>query len=222
MNEDDDDVQWTDHARDQFRAATVALVGVIQEHSRVLLAMTGRQADYPVLFESGDRLAEAAEAFADAQFELSGTWPSFEVDDEDDDEGDADEDEQDPPARISVLHRADYRVVDPVALMEAGRQAYRQAWPDNTDEDATEDVSHLGRALYQVMHAGGLAALGHTPGLSAGGSQTWFVEADELLDECTDRDPLDNPFPTDGEALREKLLYGLGEHFGGRTNEPSS
>src|SRR3981081_1112236 len=141
---DPDDTQWTDQARERFRAAAAALAQAVVRHSEALLAMTGRQADFPALFAAGDLLGRAAAGYADAQFNYTGSFPPLGLanDDEDDDESDEDLDGEDIPetaVRVHVLHRADYRITDPDAVIDAGRRAYRELWPEDTDEDAEVD-----------------------------------------------------------------------------------
>lgn len=85
----------------------------------------------------------------------------------------------DEVAAIVLVHRAGYAVTDAAAVLDAGRTAYRRVWPDDTDADATADVTTLSRALYQVQHDGGLAALDRVPGLAETESQTWIIDAAE-------------------------------------------
>lgn len=211
-DQDPDDEQWSDHTRQRFRAAAAALEDAVRQHSQALLAMTGRQAEIPAIFQSGHQLALATTAYAEAQFDYTGTFPPVRVPGDPDvaDDECAEEDDEEPAvARVSVLHRADYRVSDAVAVLQAGRRAYLEVWPDDTEDDAASDVSHLGRALYQLQHAGGLAALDETPGLEPAGAATWVVEATEVL---ADRDPddwPDDPFAL-GEDAEERVLHRLG------------
>ena len=213
MNGDEhDDEQWTDHARELFRDAASKFIEAIHTHSTALLAMSGRASDAAV-FDGGNKLAKAAAAYADAQFELTGIFPPLGLgqDDEDDTEQDSEDHLADPAARVSVFHRADYRVTDAEAVMRAGMHAYQRAWPEDTEDDAASDVSHLGRALYQIQHADGLASVGNTPGLEPAGATTWIVEAVDLLDEGGSQ--RDNPFADDA-GLRQRLLHFSEDVFG--------
>ncbi|HVQ91239.1 MAG TPA: hypothetical protein VMU51_09385 [Mycobacteriales bacterium] len=178
-----EDEQWTDAARERFRAAGAALVEALRAHSAALLPMTGRRADVAEILAAGDRLALAADEYSDAQFEFTGTSPRWERIESDDDDRDEELPRQEPAGAITVLHRADYRVMDVAAVMNAGRLAYREVWPDDTAEDAAVDVADFSRAIYQVMHAGGIAALDETPGLEPAGAFTSITEADTLLDD---------------------------------------
>lgn len=219
-DQDPTDTQWTDQARERFRAEAAALAQAVLQHSEVLLAMNGRQAEFPALFSAGDVLGRASVAYADAQFDYTGTFPPLGLPDNDDDEDEEDDeelaDDEDIPetaAKLHVLHRADYRITDPDAVMQAGRRAYRELWPDDTDEDAEFDVSHLGRALYQVQHAGGVAAFDVTSGMQAAGATTWIIEATELLDEQGPDDWPADPFAL-GEDAQERLLHRIDEVWG--------
>jgi hypothetical protein len=212
----DDDTQWTEPARDQFRVATDELIMAIRDHGRALLAMTGRRAEVPRIFESGDRISEAASAFAHAQFELTGTFPSFELSPDDSGHSEeynqqqGDDEATEPAGRISVLHRADYRVIDVEGIMRAGQNAYMTAWPDDVEEDAVLDVSQLGRALYQIMHVGGLSSLSGVPGLEPAGSTTWILGTSESLDEYEPNDWPSDPFAL-GEDSQKRIVLILEE-----------
>ncbi len=81
---DEDDTQWTDAARESFRAAAASLVEAVRRHSTALLEMTGTDADAEAIAEIGEQLEAAATAYADTQFELSGTVPPLGLDEEDD------------------------------------------------------------------------------------------------------------------------------------------
>jgi hypothetical protein len=214
---DADDPQWSDPARERFRAAATTLAETLRQHSQTLLALTGRQAEIPAIFQAGDQLADAAAAYAEAQFDYTGTFPPMGLahheDDEDDEAEFADEDDQEAAvALVSVLHRADYRVTDAAEVLQAGRRAYLQVWPDDRDDDAASDVDHLGRAFYQVQHASGLAALAATPGLEPAGATTWALEVTELLGPDPDAWPGD-PFALSDEA-EQRLLHRLDEVIG--------
>jgi hypothetical protein len=82
-----------------------------------------------------------------------------------------------------VLYRADYRVTDEAAVVEAGRVAYRELWPEDTEQDAQDDVTNIGRALYQIQHKDDLSKLHEVQGLEPAGTTTWVIEAIELMDE---------------------------------------
>jgi len=229
---DENDLRWTDEARESFRTAAANLVEAIQRHSTMLLeltATTGDEATDEVVAEADDLLEAAAVAYADAQFEFSGTVPPLGLDEELDDEDeyldeDADEDAEDleeddeetgeveaveedeavgdgePDLKLTVLHRADFVVTDELAVIQAGKDAYHDTWePD----DEPVDVADLGEALQQLRNAGGIEALAEAPGLASAGATTWILEATELLDEH-DPDEWHTPFAADDS--RQLLL----------------
>lgn len=102
---------------------------------------------------------------------------------------DEEDDEQEPPPEgrtISVVRRGDYVVTDLDAVLASGRAAYLELWPDDSETDAADDVEGLGRALYQVAHAGGWDSLLELEGLSPVGGITLVVSQDEPLDEDPD------------------------------------
>src|ERR1044072_6819957 len=186
---DEDGAQWTDEARESFRAAAANLVVSIQRHSGVLLELTGTDADAEAIAEAGEQLEAAATAYADKQYEFTGTVPPLGLDEEDeysyddefedaDDELEADEldddelDDEDldealeeagePAAKLPVLHRVDFVVTDEPAVVLAGKEAYH----DSYDDDAEPvDVADLSTALQQIQQSGGIEALADTPGL---------------------------------------------------------
>lgn len=226
---DEDDTQWTDEARESFRIAAADLVEAINRHSAALLEMTGTDADAEAIAEAGEALEAAATAYADTQYEFTGTVPPLGLDEEDDytydDVYDEEEDEDDndldaetddevdidvtgePAAKLTVLHRVDFVVTDEPAVIQAGKEAYVESYDD---EDEPVDVADLSEALQQIQQAGGIEALADTPGLASAGATTWVLEATDLLDE---REPVewpDSPFAL-GEDAPQRLLHRLDE-----------
>src|SRR5436190_11017192 len=141
----DDDMLWTDQARESFRDAASTFADAIQTHNAALLALSGRDSEAAAVFNAGDELAKAAGAYADAQFELTGIFPPLGLgqDDEDETEQDNQDNLAEPAARVSVFHRADYRVTNAGAVMQAGMQAYQRSWPADTEDHVAADVGHL-------------------------------------------------------------------------------
>jgi hypothetical protein len=91
---DEDDTQWTDEARESFRTAASELAEAIGRHSAALLEMSGTDADAEAIAEAGEALEDAATAYADKQYEFTGTVPPLGLDEEDDysyDDGVSDE-----------------------------------------------------------------------------------------------------------------------------------
>ena len=81
---DEDDMQWTDEARESFRIAAADLVEAINRHSAALLEMTGTDADAEAIAEAGEAVESAATVYADKQYEFTGTVPPLGLDEEDD------------------------------------------------------------------------------------------------------------------------------------------
>lgn len=106
----------------------------------------GRQRELQGYFASASGLQEAARAFCEAEFDLCGSVPLalMRHDDEEDEDGD-----QDDGSVLPVVGRWDYRITDPDALVDAGRRAYLNAWPDDPLEDA-------GSAVGEILHGDGL------------------------------------------------------------------
>lgn len=232
MELDENDTRWTDEARESFRVAAAELVEAVRQHSATLLELTGADADADdeAIAEAGERVEAAAGAYADAQYELTGTVPPLgldeddeyaydEADDELDDEAEfEDEDSEEPeledagePAiKLTVLHRADFVVTDEPAVIQAGKEAYHES--ADADEEPL-DVADLSEALQQLQQTGGVEALAETPGLASAGATTWVLEATDLLDEHDADEWPDSPFAL-GEDARQRLLHRLDEVTG--------
>jgi len=232
---DEDGEQWTDEARESFRTAAADLVEAIQRHSAALLEMTGADADAEAIAEAGEHLETAATAYADQQYEFTGTVPPLGLDEEEDysydDELDEDlygeaEDEADdlahedgedefeagePAAKLTVLHRIDFVVTDEPAVILAGKEAYYESYDDEAGEPV--DVADLSAALQQIQQSGGIEALVDTPGLASAGATTWVLEATDLLDEREPDEWPASPFAL-GEDTPQRLLHRLDEVAG--------
>jgi len=238
---DEDGAQWTDEARESFRTAAADLVEAIQRHSAALLELTGTDADAEAIAEAGEHLEAAATAYADQQYEFTGTVPPLGLDEEDDysyddeldedlyDEADdelddlADEvdDSEDldnddleagePAAKLTVLHRVDFVVTDEPAVILAGKEAYHESYDDEAGEPV--DVTDLSAALQQIQQAGGIEALVDTPGLASAGATTWVLEATDLLDEREPDEWPTSPFAL-GEDTPQRLLHRLDDVVG--------
>lgn len=234
MELDENDTQWTDGARESFRTAAANLVEAIRQHSAALLELTGTDADTETIAEAGEHLEAAASAYADAQYELTGTVPPLGLDEEEEyeydeaDELDAVEAESEdagepeesgeldesgePRIRLTVLHRADFVVTDELAVIQAGKEAYHESW-DPADDEEPVDVTDLGEALQQLRQSGGVEALADAPGLASAGATTWVLEATELLDEHEPDEWPDSPFAI-GEDVPQRLLHRVDEVVG--------
>jgi hypothetical protein len=167
---DDDDVatQWTDAARAVYATRAEEFIAALREHVASNLSRAGRQRELEDYFRSQTRVADTAHAFADAEFDWCGASPlplrDAEGDDGWDDEGE-EEDKDGTAGVLSVVGRWDFRVTDSAAVVEAGRQAYLRAWPDDTPDDAAYRVEDVGQAAGELMHGDDLAALHAAPGL---------------------------------------------------------
>lgn len=218
MEQDENDTRWTEEARESFRTAAANLVEAVRRHSAVLLELPGTDpaAVEEAMAEADELLETAASAYADAQFELSGTVPPLGLDEEDEfsyeylEDGDPEPvlaDAGEPDLKLTVLHRADFVVTDESAVIQAGKETYHETW-DPADEPV--DVSDLGEALQQLRQAGGIDALAEAPGVVSAGATTWILEATELLDE-RDPDEWPNPPFTPGDDVQRRLLLRVDE-----------
>jgi hypothetical protein len=168
MSESDDgDEQWTQPARERFEVAAAELVRAIEKHARVVRALSS-PGDVSQVFAVGNEVARIGDRLADAQMDFTGVAYPFglmrpdleqEVDD-----GEVEEDAG-SVSGFSLLRRDDFAVTDEQAVLEGGRRAYLDVWPDDSERDATADVTDLGRALYQLAHAHGWDDLKKASGL---------------------------------------------------------
>lgn len=66
---------------------------------------------------------------------------------------------------LSAVGRWDFNVEDADALIAAGREARREAYPDESDEERGEAVERPEQAAYEIAHARGWDALVKAPGV---------------------------------------------------------
>ena len=193
---------WTPEGAERLRAAAAELAAAITAHAQTVTAVT-KDADITEVFAASDRLLPAVLAYADAQFDYTGSGFPFGVlhqyAEQDDDEAPA-EDEPEPAAGLSVLQRHDYQVTDEAAVLSAGRRAYLRAWSEDDEAAAAADVTHLGRALYQIAHADGWHSLDQVEGLRPTGGCVVVVDREETLGPDPDEWPEDL-FEGEGELL---------------------
>lgn len=199
---------WSPDGAARLRVGATELAAAIVAHADALAAVTSHAGIQDVVAAS-ERLLPAVLAYADAQFDYTGNGFPFGVlhqfadDDEnaDDDEYEDDVDDEDASAAgVTVLQRCDYRVTDEALVMDAGRRAYLRVWPDDDDAAAAADVTHLGRALYQLAHADGWHSLDQVDGLRATGGAVVVLQQDELLGPDHDDWPEDL-FHDDAQVL---------------------
>lgn len=215
MFEDDDDDDFnpfTPETAAQVRRAGEALAVAVGHHAE-LVASASQDSDAPAIFRAGDELLTAVMAYVDAQFEHTGTaYPLGALHDlvgDDDDEDDEDDDVEVPTSGITVLRRADFAVEDEAAVVRAGRAAYLEVWPDGDEEAAAAEVTHLGRALYQIAHARGWDALDEVDGLVPTGALTVVHRQEDLLAGDSDEWP-DDLFEQAGEVIYSQSdVWGL-------------
>ncbi|HSK27602.1 MAG TPA: hypothetical protein VK894_11900 [Jiangellales bacterium] len=109
--------------------------------------------------------------------------------------------------RLTVLVRRDYELGDPERLLEAGRAAYAEAYPADPPEAARADVTHPGRALYQMLHAYGVDGFDEAAeeaGLTTVGGTVWVQSLDPDDEPVDDEDPF-------AVADADLLVYRLDE-----------
>lgn len=211
MNDEDEDfTPWTLEGAALLLQAADALVEAIRTHASAITSLRGDESSGEVV-AAGDRLLPAVRAYADAQFDYTGTgFPLGIVHEFDENEGDDDIDDG-PVAGVSVLRRNDYVVSNEAAVMKAGRKAYRRLWPAEDAAAAAADVTHLGRALYQIAHAEGWDSLEQVKGLQPVGGVVVVQSSDELLSADPDGWPEDNVFGQDDD----RLLYRQDDVYSG-------
>jgi hypothetical protein len=174
---------WTSVGAERLLATARALSDAVQEHASRLASLT--EMDAQDVFGAGDKLLEAALAYADALTYHTATvyplGPLYSLIEMIDDEEDEDDPVDDVATRFAVVIRRDYAVTDPTAVLHEGRSAYLHLWPDDGPEEAERDVTHLGRALYQMAHAGGFDVLDRVAGLRKENGFAAFVRTDDVL-----------------------------------------
>lgn len=212
MNQDDDDdfTPWTSHGRDRLRMAGDKLVEAIRSHASSIGDITGDDGAAEVM-AAGNQLVPALLAYADAQFEYTGTaFPLgtlYELVDDDEEEEDAD---PGPVRGVSILRRTDFMVTDEDSVMKAGRKAYRRSTGKASKKSSAAHVTHLGEALYQLAHADGWDSLIDVQGLEPIGGIALVQSCDELLGGDPDEWPEDDLFESD----EDRLLYRQDDVFG--------
>jgi len=198
--------RWSDDAKDAFVRAADALSSALRTHT-VAVAAAGSDADVATIDASKQALADALEAYDEAQYDYSGTFPPFAIIEEDDeDEHDHAHEAQDGDATpdenitgVTVLQRMDYRVTDPRAVVAAGSVAQRLS-----EGEIEGPVTGLGDALYALAHAqgpGGWSRLAETSGLEPVAHVALAVANEGLLPTDPDEWPDDSLSVEEGELL---------------------
>lgn len=188
---------------ERLQAALDDLTDALEAHLNACLARTG-ESD-PVVQAAYNALRIAADRYDDLLYDATDEvtpWefpeepPSIEFEDLDSD-----------PGLVGVLVRRDYEIDDADQLMLAGREAYGELYPQDPEESAAADVSHPGRALYQMLHAYGVDGLderAEEAGLMPRGGTVWV----QALTATDDQTLTTDPFSVADEDL---LVYRVDE-----------
>jgi hypothetical protein len=154
LPQDDQRTQWTEPAAARYRAATQALVQALEQHAELVSGRAGRPAELRPYRASTERLQEVMDTFRDAEFAFCGSVPFAPLSWVEEAELEVEEDHG-PGPLVSVVHQVEFEVLDEAGLVEAGRAAYRQAWPADTDEDALLAITDVPSAVGELLHVHG-------------------------------------------------------------------
>jgi hypothetical protein len=209
MTDSWEDHLWTDATRTTYLEAGEAAIEALRSHLS-LVAATSSDADEPRIDDSAETVRLAFLALSDAEFNFSSTLAPFSLLElDEDDEHEHAEGADVSHDKISIMVRRDFRLTSESDLIAAGRTAYSTVSPDEAPELPEEDVDDLGRALYQIVHAGGIDALSATAGIEPVTGVILALGRDELMAAEDLDDLLEDPaeiFAGEGE-----ILYSLAE-----------
>ncbi|TDD98068.1 hypothetical protein [Jiangella asiatica] len=192
------------HDIERLQSALDDLTDALEAHLQASLARTG-ESD-PAVQVAYSRLRNVADRYDDLLFELTDEVTPWEFPEEPPTDLEF-EDPSSEPGLVGVLVRRDYEIDDTDALLVSGREAYGELYPRDPEESAVADVSHPGRALYQMLHAYGVDGLderAEDAGLRPRGGTVW-VQALVPGDEGT---LTSDPFAVADEEL---LVYRVDE-----------
>jgi hypothetical protein len=166
---------------EQVRDAAERFKAAIDAH---LTACEQRSSDAdPAVQEAYDTLRQVGLAYDDLLFDAYEEVTPFEAPDVTDDEEWAALAEAGTVSdRLSVLSRRDFTIADPAELIEAGRAAYLELFPDDVEAQADERVTDPGAAVQQMLQAYGQEGVeerADDSGLVPEGSTTWVLAAVE-------------------------------------------
>ena len=197
---DDDLTPFTPAGAERLRAAAAELAAAVTAHAEAVAAVT-TDAGVPDVFAAGDRLLPVLLAYADAQFDLTGTdFPLGVLQDAVDDEDGAGEEDDAAPLddvplleeetvaaatgtrEVVVLQQHQLLVTDEAAVLAAGRRAR----PDG--EGTGTEGTDLGQALSRLADAGGWDGLGDVPGLRSTARSVLVVGRDVVPGQDADDD----------------------------------
>jgi hypothetical protein len=188
------------------RAAAETFKSALDAHLTAVEQRAGE--NDPDVQETYDRLRDAGLAYDDLLFDTYEEVTPFEAPDPDVDEPGEVAPGHGPAARVALLTRHDYAVLDHGVLLDAGREAYRETWPDEGEEVAEQQVSHLGAALYELANAYGVDGMddrAEDAGLEPEGSTTWVLDVGDVGERWRDV-----AFTSAGQG---RVLYRLDEVY---------
>ena len=209
MTDSWEDNLWTDATRASYLEAGEAAIAALRSHLDVVSAASG-DADEQRIDDSAETTRQAFIALSDAQFGYSSTVAPFSLlEDEDDDEHDHEHGTGHPEAdaghdKISILVRRDFQLTSEPELIAAGRAAYSQVPDEDAADIDIDDVDDLGRALFQIVQAGGIDALSDVAGLEPVAGIVLALGRDELMSEDELDDLMEDPaelFAGEGDIL---------------------
>lgn len=190
--------------RGRLQAALDELTDALENHLEACMSSSG-EAD-PAVQSAYTALRHAAGRYDDLLFEIRDEvtpWEFPEGPHVDIEYEDADAE----PAAVGVFVRRDYDILDSDELLRGGQEAFQELHPADPKEAAEADVSHPGRALYQLLHAYGVDGLdqrAEASGLTPRGGTVWVQELGEGAAETL----VDVPFSVVDDEL---LIYRLDE-----------
>lgn len=197
------------HEHDRLQQALDNLTDALEAHLRAATmadTIADRGADDVAMQAAYTALRHAAEAYDDLLFDATDEVTPWEFPESPHVDVEY-EDKESVPSTIGVLVRRDYELVDADSLVDSGREAYHDLYPDHPEETAITDVSHPGRALFQMLHAYGIDGLdqrAEDSGLLPRGGTVWV----QALDDDDVESLVEDPF---GVADEEMLVYRLDE-----------
>lgn len=209
QEEDDDFTPWTPRGRARLRLAADRLVEAIRAHASSIGDIRSDDGAAEIT-AAGNQLVPALLAYADAQFDYTGTaFPLgtlYGLVDDDENEEYAD---PGPVGGVTILRRTDYVVTDEDSVMKAGRKAYRRSTGKAKTKSAAAHVTHLGEALYQIAHADGWDSLDHVKGLQPTAGIVLVQSSEELLGDDPDEWPEEDLFDYDDDHVlyRQDDIY---------------
>lgn len=198
--------QYSQESREQLRDRAAALAAALEQHTAALLEMRGGTSALRILFELNDEVRHAAAAWDDAVFDHTGTFPvaiaSLDGDDLDEEEDGADDPES--SVAVSVVSRWDLDIIDPVAVIQAGRAAHQRMYPAENEVDAAARIGEgeIGQALYAVVHEYGEPWF-EIPGVGTVAAHRVYLrrDHDQLPFNESDQDPDQPPIAPAGSIL---------------------